>query len=158
MRRRIAVFALAVVVAAGSAASLPGQNAKDTPQGPEFSLQAGTNPKPGRFGVPLYPGASEMKDQGHRGIEFSLSTEAHPGVRLEVSKFQTSDPVEKVVEFYRQQLGKQVTKFTPKNDEGNSVFEIKHKFDQRFIEIKKTTAGSEIDLVRLEGVDSKDIE
>ena len=158
MRRKIAVFALAVVVAAGSAVSLPGQTAKNAPRDPEFSLQAGTHPEPSRFGVPLYPGASEMKDQGHRGIEFSFSAKAHSGVRLEVSKFQTPDPVEKVIDFYRQQLGKEVTKFTSKNDEGNAVFEIKHKFDQRFIEIKKATTGAEIDLVRLEGVDSKDIE
>ena len=73
----------------------------------------------------------------------------HDNVRIVAAKYTTSDSLDKVRDFYKQQLGSQVTKFTEKNSEGKAVFEIKRQKDQKIVALKPGWGSTEIALVRI---------
>ncbi len=59
---------------------------------------------PQRLGIPVYPGASAATESGHGAdLAFDFGDE-HKELRIVAAKFSTTDSVEKVVEYYRQQL------------------------------------------------------
>jgi hypothetical protein len=73
-----------------------------------------------------------------------------------VGKFETPDGIEKVRDFYQEKLGKDVTKFIEKTDEGGMAFEMKGKSGSKFVQLKNVSGRTQIDLLRLEGVDVQD--
>ena len=116
-------------------------------------VKASADPDPAHLGLPLYPGAKLLKNDQAGGLEFNLAVPGKPPVRFVVAKFFSSDSVPKILDFYKKHLGKDVTKFTPKDDEGSSVFELKQKSLQRYVSLKSVEGGTQIDLVRIEGAD-----
>ena len=121
---------------------------------PSVALQASQTPDLARLGLPVYPGAKYVKDES-RGdsLDFSLSVSGKTNIHFVVAKFQTPDSKEKVRDFYQKKLGKAVTKFTEKDEDGNMAFEIKRSKDQRYVSLKGVDGNTEIDLVHVEGVD-----
>jgi hypothetical protein len=99
------------------------------------------------LGLPIYPGAQRMKDQDSANLSFSFGGEA--GLRLVVAKFETPDPPDKVREFYKQRLGREVTRFVEKDSEGKTVFEIKRRGQEKVVAIESHGAGTTIALVRV---------
>lgn len=126
---------------------------------PWGSFDAAVSATPGKLGLPLYPGAKLLKEDADKNtgsLHFDLSISGKPDVHFMVGKFQTPDSLEKVREFYQKKLGSEVTKYTAKTEDGSSEFEIKHKKDGRFVQLKNVEGGTEIDLVRVEGVEMDD--
>ena len=124
---------------------------------PSVDVEASKSPDLARLGLPVYPGAKAVQDKEQdSSLDFSLSVSGKSDVRFIVAKFRTPDSTEKVREFYQKKIGKQVTKFTEKDEDGKSVFEIKHPKDERYVGLKAANGMTEIDLVRIEGVSSDD--
>ena len=123
---------------------------------PWGGLKAAATPDPSRLGLPVYPGARFIKDQESNSFSFDLTIKGKPDVRFIVGKFETTDGIEKVRDFYRKKLGKEVTKFIEKTDEGGMAFEMKGKSESKFVQLKSASGGTQIDLLRLEGVEVQD--
>jgi hypothetical protein len=123
---------------------------------PWGDLEAAATPDPSRLGLPVYPGARFIKDQGSDSLSLDMSVQGKPDVHFLVGKFETPDGIEKVRDFYQKKLGKEVTKFIEKTDEGGMAFEMKGKSESKFVQLKKANGGTQIDLVRLEGVEVQD--
>ena len=123
---------------------------------PWGGLEAAATPDPSRLGLPVYPGARFIKDQESDSFSFDLSIKGKPDVRFIVGKFETPDGIERVRDFYRKKLGKEVTKFIEKTDEGAMAFEMKGKSESKFVQLKSASGGTQIDLLRLEGVEVQD--
>jgi hypothetical protein len=101
-----------------------------------------------QLGLPIYPG-SERNKEGDSGATISLGLPQHDNVRIVAAKYTTSDSLEKVRDFYKQQLGSEVTKFTEKNSEGKTVFEVKRPKDEKIVALKPGWNSTEIALVRI---------
>jgi len=122
----------------------------ETPWG---GLEAAATPDPSRLALPLYPGARMMKDQASDSLSIDLSIGGKSDVHFIVGKFETPDGIEKVRDFYRKKLGKEVTKFVEKTDDGAMAFEMRGKSESKFVQPKSSSGRTRIDLVRLEGVE-----
>lgn len=114
---------------------------------PVGSLEVTQNVNEARLGLPIYPGAQRSPDQGSANVDISFGNEE--GVRVVAAKFQTADALEKVRDFYQQRLGSEVTKFTPRNHEGHSVFEIKRSGQEKIVSIHAAGPMTQIELVRV---------
>jgi hypothetical protein len=99
------------------------------------------------LGLPIYPGATRVKDKDSATISIDIADEAK--VRVLAAKFETPDSYEKVRAFYRDQLGDQVTRYREKDAEGKTVFEIKHDKQQKVVALKSKGDQIEIELVRV---------
>jgi hypothetical protein len=150
-----------MVFAAAATAQDADQDGKKEPKQlvvktPSVALAVSDSPDFARLGLPLYPGAKYVQEKEQNGLDFSLNISGKPNVRFVVAKFRTSDSREQVRAFYQKKIGKQVTKFTEKDEDGDMAFEIKHPKDQRFVGLKVVDGKTEIQLVRVEGIDDKD--
>jgi hypothetical protein len=123
---------------------------------PWGGVEAAATTDPARLGLPVYPGARFMKDQGSDSLSLDLSVKGKPDVHFLVGKFETTDGIEKVRDFYRKKLGKDVTRFIEKTDEGGMAFEMKGKSESKFVQLKSSSGGTQIDLLRLEGIEVQD--
>lgn len=99
------------------------------------------------LGLPIYPGATRVKDSDAATVSIDIADEAK--VRILAGKFETPDSYEKVRAFYHERLGDQVTKYREKDAEGKTVFEIKHEKQQKVVALKSKGDRTEIDLVRV---------
>jgi hypothetical protein len=97
--------------------------------------------------LPIYPGAKVVKNDDSATVSLGLPGETSVGIV--VGKFETPDPIDKVEAFYHDRLGSEVTKFTQRNNEGKTVFEIKQKDDERVVALKSTDGGTRIELVHV---------
>jgi len=156
----MAVVAVLVFAAAAAAQDADQGSKKEDKQlvvkTPSMALAVSASPDFARLGLPLYPGAKYVQNKEENGLDFSLNLSGKPNVRFIVAKFRTSDSPEQVRAFYQRKIGKQVTKFTEKDEDGNMAFEINHPKDQRFVGLKVVDGKTEIQLVRMEGIDDKD--
>ena len=154
-RRLILTLSLALLIVTTFAAGRPEEHQKKqleikTSQG---SLKAAAEPDPSHLGLPVYPGSKLQKGNDAGGLDVNWSVSGKPSVRFVVAKYRSADSVPKVTDFYKKRLGKDVTKFTEKDEDGNTVFEIKRKMDQRVVSVKSIEGGTEIDLVHVEGLE-----
>lgn len=117
-------------------------------QTPVGSFEVKKEVNEAQLGLPVYPGATRVKDEDSAAISMDFGGEG--GVHLVVAKFETTDDLDKVRSFYQDRVGGEVTKFTEKDNEGKTVFEIKHKGQERIIALKSTGGGTRIELVRVE--------
>jgi hypothetical protein len=117
-------------------------------QTPVGSLQVNKDVNAAQLGLPVYPGATRVKDEDSASISMDFGGEH--GVHLTVAKFDTTDDLDKVRNFYQDRVGGEVTKFTEKNSEGKTVLEIKHNGQERIIALKSTGGRTRIELVRVE--------
>jgi hypothetical protein len=123
-----------------------GGNKEVSIQTPVGSFEAAKGVDEARLGLPIYPGAKQMKDAAAT-VNFSFGGETN--MHLVVGKFETSDPIEKVTAFYRNRLGSQVTKFTEKNSEGKTLFEVKRPDQEKIVALKDEGSGTRLELVRV---------
>lgn len=114
---------------------------------PLGSLEVRPEVSEARLGLPFYPGAKPLKEEG--GATVSLDFANQENVRIIAGKFETSDPLEKVKEFYRARLGDQVTKFIEKSPEGKTVFEIKTSQQEKVVALRSYGDGTRIEMVRV---------
>jgi len=123
---------------------------------PWGGLEASATPDPSRLGLRVHPGARFMKDQEWDSFSFELSVNGKPDVHFIVGKFETPDGIEKVRDYYQKKLDKDVTKLIEKTDDGGMAFELKSKSESKFVQLKSVSGRTQIDLLRLEGVDVQD--
>jgi hypothetical protein len=116
-------------------------------QTPVGSLEVNPNVTESQLGLPIYPGAERVRDQGSANVNIAIGEEQ--GVRVVAAKFQTADPLEKVRDYYKQRLGGEVTKFTHKNQDGRTVFENKRPGQERFVALHGAGPLTLIELVRV---------
>jgi hypothetical protein len=159
--RSVAIFAFAAVSAmAAQPPSSPVRpdsraNKQVEIKTPWGSFQAKASASQTALGLPLYPGAEPLKNEGSAPIHADLSIGGKPTITLVVGKFSTKDGKEKVRAFYQKELSNKVTKFTERADDGSTVFEMKHKAEQKYVSLKTIDGRTEIDLVRIEGVEDE---
>lgn len=99
------------------------------------------------LGLPIYPGATRIKEHGSAAVNLDIADEEK--VRVLAGKFETSDSLDKVVNFYHDRLGKDVTKFKEKDAQGKTVFEIKHDKEDKVVALKSSGDMTVIELVRV---------
>ncbi len=116
-------------------------------QTPVGSLEVRKDVDEAQLGLPIYPGAKRLKDHDTATVKMEFGGEEN--VRVVVAKFETSDPIEKVRNFYRERVGGEATKFTEKDSEGKTVFEIKRGGQEKIVALKSEFAGTRIELVRV---------
>lgn len=114
---------------------------------PVGSLEVHKEVSEGQLGLPLYPDATRLKGEDSANISLNFGGEGN--LRITVAKYETPDPVEKVVEFYKSRLGSEVTKFVEKSPEGKTVFEIKREKQEKVVAIKNFFGKTRIELVRV---------
>jgi hypothetical protein len=99
------------------------------------------------LGLPIYPGAQRTHDEDSAGLSMQFPGEQK--LRLTVAKFETTDDFDKVEKFYQDRIGAEVTKFTKKDAQGKTVFEIKSKDDEKVVALKSLMAGTRIEMVHV---------
>jgi hypothetical protein len=99
------------------------------------------------LGLPIYPGATRVKDKDSATVNLGLGGEA--GVRILAAKFETSDSLERVKAFYKEHLGSEVTKFTDQGSEGKTTFEIKTHNLEKVVALEGAGSRTLIQLVRV---------
>jgi hypothetical protein len=114
---------------------------------PLGSLEVNHGVDEARLGLPIYPGATAIKENDSGTVNLDIANEAK--VRLLAGKFETPDSLEKVVSFYQGHLGDQVTSFKEKNEEGKTVFEIKHNQQTKVVALKSEGGKTLIEMVRV---------
>lgn len=114
---------------------------------PVASLEVTKGVSEARLGLPIYPGAKRLEGDEGATLNFEFGREKNLGV-LAV-KFETSDSVEKVRDFYRERLGSEPKKPAEKAHGNEIVFELKAEHDEKIVALKSRGAGTEIALVRV---------
>jgi hypothetical protein len=99
-----------------------------------------------RLGLPLYPGATRVKKEG---ATINIDLPGEESVRVVAAAFETPDQLEKVKAFYKERLGSDVTKFTERNGEGKTVFEIKRRSEEKVVALRSAGGGTRIELARV---------
>jgi hypothetical protein len=72
---------------------------------PAGDLHVGKDADAQRAGLPLYPGARAQNKENDDPLNLALSTESF-GMKLIVAKYETNDPGDKVLAFYREKMKK----------------------------------------------------
>ncbi len=156
------VMVLAVSAMAPRLDAAPGQDqSKDqlSVKTDSGGLDVANNANAKEVGLPVYPGATHVRDSDKDGggLLFNLSRAGKPDVKFVVAKFETSDSIDQVRDFYKKKLGHKVTKFSVDAGDGGLSFEMRaDKQHAKFVALKSTGGRTEIDLVRLEGFDISD--
>ncbi len=114
---------------------------------PLGSLEVHPDVNEASLGLPIYPGATRVPDQESATVNIDIADEAK--VRVRAGKFETPDSVDKVRAFYHDRLGDQVTKYKEKDEEGKTVFEIKHDKQEKVVALKSQGDKTLIELVRV---------
>lgn len=112
-----------------------------------INVDAGKGVSEASLGLPIYPGSKQLRDNDSASV--SLGLPDSNSVRIVAGKFESSDPLEKVEAFYHQRLGSEVTKFTERDSEGKTVFEIKHQDDEKVVSLHRQDDGTRIELVHV---------
>ncbi len=119
---------------------------------PWGGLEAAVTPDPSRLRLPVYPGAKFLKDESAGTLSFDLAVKGKPDVHFLVGKFETPDPIEKVRDFYQRKLGRALTKFVEKTDDGGMAFEMEGKPESKYVQLKSVEGVTQIDLLRIVGL------
>lgn len=114
---------------------------------PLGSLEVNPGVNEASLGLPIYPGATPLKEHDSATVNLDIADEAK--LRVVAGKFETLDTLDKVVAFYHERLGDQVTSFKQKNEEGKTVFEIKHDKQTKVVALKNSGNKTVIELVRV---------
>ena len=114
---------------------------------PFGSLEVNQGVNEASLGLPVYPGATPIKEHDSATLNINIADEAN--LRVLAGKFETMDSLDKVIAFYHDRLGDQVTKFKEKDAEGKTVFEIKHDKQDKVVALKSDGEKTVIELVRV---------
>ena len=99
------------------------------------------------LGLPIYPGATRVKDKDSAAVNLGFGGEA--SVQVLAAKFETSDSLERVKAFYKEHLRTEVTKFTDHGSDGKTTFEIKSHNLEKVVALEGAGSGTLIKLVRV---------
>jgi hypothetical protein len=99
------------------------------------------------LGLPIYPGATRVKDHDSAAVNFNFGGETK--LQVLAGRFQTPDSLDKVTAFYHDRLGNEVTKFKERDAKGETVFEIKKDKQDRVVSLKTENGNTVIELVRV---------
>ena len=99
------------------------------------------------LGLPMYPGATRVKDKDSAAVNLGFGGEA--SVQVLAAKFETSDSLERVKAFYKEHLGSEVTKLTDQGSEGKTTFEIKTHNLVKVVALESGGSRTLIELVRV---------
>jgi hypothetical protein len=97
--------------------------------------------------LPIYPGATRVKDKDTASVNLDFAGEA--GVRVLAAKFETSDSFERVKAFYQERVGSQVSKLTDQGSNGKITFDIKGSDQEKIVDVKGAGSKTLIELVRI---------
>lgn len=126
---------------------------------PSGGVEVSASAKASQIGLPVYPGARVVseRDKSQTNLTFSLTRDGKPDVKFLVAKFETADAIGRVRDFYKKKLGDKVTKFEQDSGDGSISFEMKVDNQHgKFVQLKASDGKTEIDLVRIEGLDLSD--
>lgn len=102
-----------------------------------------------QLGLPIYPGATrERVGSGNDSVSITFNLPSEVNLRVAVARFDTSDPMEKVRDFYKQRLGGEVTSITRTTSSGKTVFEIQYGDQEKVVKLTPRDGGTHIELVR----------
>ena|SRR5215831_11759110 len=68
-------------------------------------LHMGKDANAQKAGLPVYPGAHPQRDDNNDPLNFGILTESF-GMKLIVAKYESNDPGEKILAFYREKMKK----------------------------------------------------
>ncbi len=114
---------------------------------PVGSLEVNKGVNEANLGLPIYPGATRMVDKGSATVNIDIADEAK--VQVLAGKFETPDSIDKVRDFYHARLGDQVTKYRDRDENGKTVFELKHDKQDKIVTLKYDGDKTIIELVRV---------
>jgi hypothetical protein len=114
---------------------------------PFGSVEVNKDVNEASLGLPIYPGAARVKEQGSATVNLDIADEAK--LHVLAGRFETPDSIDKVVAFYHDRLGDQVTNYKERNEEGKTVFEIKHDKQDKVVALKSSGDKTVIELVRV---------
>lgn len=114
---------------------------------PLGSLEVHPDVNEASLGLPIYPGSTRIKENDTATVNIDIADETK--VRVLASKYEASDSLDKVVAFYRERLGDQVTSFKEKNEKGETVFEMKQGKQDKVVALKNDGDKTVIELVRV---------
>jgi len=114
---------------------------------PLGSLEVNKDIDEASLGLPIYPGATRIKEHGSATVNIDIADVEN--VRVLAGKFETPDSVDKVIAFYHDRLGDQVTKYRETDKEGKTVFEIKQDKQDKVVSLKSSGDKTVIELVRV---------
>ena len=114
---------------------------------PVGSIEAHHDVSVDALGLPLYPGATQVKDKDSASVNLGFGGEQ--SVRILAAKFETSDSLEKVKALYKERLGSEVTKFTDHGSDGKTTFEIKAHNLEKVVALEGAGRRTLIELVRV---------
>ena len=107
MFRSIVLAMCAAVLVMSSAAAQDQDKDKNLDvRSPMGDLHVGKDADAQKAGLPIYPGAHQQNSGNHDDpVNLALSTDSF-GMKLIVAKYETDDPSEKVLAFYRDKMKK----------------------------------------------------
>jgi len=111
------------------------------------SLEVRESVDESRLGLPIYPGATRLENEGSATVSLDLPHEEN--LRVLAVKFESPDPLEKVRDFYKERLGSEVTRFVERTKHGATVFEIKREGQEKVVVLESRHGRTEIQLVRV---------
>ena len=114
---------------------------------PLGSLEVNQGVNEASLGLPIYPGSTAIKENDSATVNLDIADEEK--LRVLTGKFETPDSLDKVAAFYHIRLGDQVTSFKKKNEEGKTVFEIKHDKEDRVVAPKSNGDKTLIEMVHV---------
>ena len=158
----LAILLLTAVPLAAVGPAPAAQQDKDEAGGfalktPSGGLEVSRKVNASRIGLPVYPGAQALAGDDRGDLAFNLSRRGKPDTKLLVAKFETADSPAQVRDYYKDKLGSRVTKFTVDSSDGSMSFEMKpDNRHGKYVQIKTAAGKTEIDLVRIEGMDLSD--
>jgi hypothetical protein len=117
-----------------------------TPVG-NIRIHHGAEANLGLLGLPAYPGAKRVTDDGNATVTANFAGRRLVGVLA--AKFETDDPIQKVTNFYQNQLSGTVSRYIRKDSEGKTVFEIKTPGQEKIVALGKKDGGTRIELVKI---------
>jgi hypothetical protein len=97
------------------------------------------------LGVPIYPGAVSLKEDDSATVDLNIADKDK--LRVLAGKFEAADCPDKVIAFYHDRLGNDVTKV--KNENGRTVFELKRGEDTKVVAIRAEGAKTIIEIAHI---------
>ncbi len=120
---------------------------------PVGSLEVNKGVNEASLGLPIYPGATRMQDKDSATVNIDIADETK--VQVLAGKFETTDSFEKVRDFYHARLSDQVTKYRDRDENGKTVFEMKHDKQDKVVSLKDDGDRTIIELVRVSEGDNQ---
>ena len=98
-------LSIAVIASSAAVAQDSGKDKNVDVRSPVGDLHVGKDADAQKAGLPLYPGARPQHSENDNPVNLALATDNF-GMKLIVAKYETDDPAEKVLAFYREKMKK----------------------------------------------------